>query len=84
MIETEQDRANWRLYAKAFSEQERGHVVRERANAKMQNVHKEDMTQGAVQSCAVQFGATLWSANIREAVERQDGDEETTNRTGGI
>jgi hypothetical protein len=43
------------------------------------------MTQGTGWSYAVQFGAKLfWSAHIRVAVERQDGEEETTNRTGGI
>ena len=43
------------------------------------------MTQETAWSCAVQFGAKLfWSAHIRVAAGRQDGDEETTNRTGGI
>jgi hypothetical protein len=50
----------------------------------MQNVHK-DMTQETVWTCAVQFGAIpFWSAHIRVAVERQDDDEETTNRICGI
>jgi hypothetical protein len=51
----------------------------------MQNVHKEDMTQETVWSCAVRFGAKFFcSAHSRVAVERQDDDEETKNWTGGI
>jgi len=51
----------------------------------MQNVHREDMTQETIWSCAVWFGAKLfWSAHIRVAAERQDDHDETTNRTGGI
>ena len=80
-------RTNWRLCAKGVSELERGPAGLwwETTNAKMQNVHTEDMTQETVWSCAVQFGAKLfWSAHIRVAAGRQDDDEETTNQTGGI
>jgi len=70
-------RANWRLCVKGFSELERGpaYLSWETINAKMQNGHKDDMTQETVWSCAVQFGAKLfWSAHTRVAAGRQDGD----------
>ena len=86
MIQTEQECGELEALCEGlFRTRNRARGGREIANVKMQNVHKEDTTQETVRSCAVQFGAQLfWSAHIRVAVERQDDDVETTNRTGGI